>query len=71
MEFEIKDTEMSKLYLNKAIIFFKSNIYISIPKNDIVINLTKYVNDLYEENHETLMNNTKELHRRRYNPVHE
>ena len=46
MEIEIKNT--------------KSFIYFSTPKNKIDINLTKYVQDLYEENYKILMKDIKE-----------
>lgn len=43
-----------------------NTIYIGTPRNEIIINITKYVQDLYEENYKTLIKEIKVLNKRRY-----
>lgn len=40
-----------------------NTIYIGTPRNEIIINITKYVQDLYEENYKTLIKEIKVLHK--------
>lgn len=47
--------------VNKWILKLKhSTIYINTPKNEIGINLTNYVQNLYKENYKILMRKIKE-----------